>query len=170
MPGLRARQLEVRDIGGGNEQHKRDGAQQQAERAAHFPRAEHFAQVAALELVCPDLTFFGLTLRDYVHEGLHLRCLDAGPQFRNDTGVRQEIVRDRIRKPSGSPVFDEARPRKRKVRRHDTHHRHRSLEKANRATNDGWIAPELALPESVTDHEHVVFARLTFISGERASQ
>jgi len=51
VPGLRARQLEVRDVGGGNEQHKGDGAQQQPERAAHFPRAEHFAQVAALELV-----------------------------------------------------------------------------------------------------------------------
>src|SRR6185503_17434983 len=48
---LRARQLKIRDIGGGNQQHKGDGAQQQAERAAQFLRAEHFAQVAALELV-----------------------------------------------------------------------------------------------------------------------
>ena len=146
MPRLRARQLEVRDIGGGNEQHEGDGAKQQAESATHFRLAEHFAQVAALELVFGgNLTLFGLTLRDHAQEGLNLGCLDAGPQFRNNPSICQPIVFGGIRILDGPPVL-EVGIRKRKMRRHDAHDGHRPFAKGNRATNDGWIAAERALP------------------------
>src|SRR5439155_14047709 len=170
LAGLRARQLEIRDIGGGNDQHERDGAQQHAQRSAHFRRAEHFAQVAALNLeIGPPRAFFSLAIRDYIQEGLHLGGFGAGTSFRNNFNDRIEIVRGRLGKSHRTPVFVTG-SRKRKVRRNDAHDGHWSFAKGNSATNNSGIAAELALPESVTDHEHVVFARLTFVSGERASQ
>ena len=146
LASLRARQLEVGDVGGGNDQHERDSAQQQAQGAVHFRRAEHFAQVAALELVFSNRAFFGLTLREYIEKSLHLGCLDFGPHFRNDPGICQPIVSSWIRMLGRPPVFVVAGHRKGKVRRHDAHHCHGSFAKANRATNYGWIAAKQALP------------------------
>ena len=160
-------QQQVRDIGAGDQQHQRDGAEQKVEREAHVRNhfVAHQDDGGALAFVAR-----GILLRQARGDGGHLRlrCArrDAWFQPCNHpvivAAARNGFRNHRIRRIPDVGLF-----RKMKTGRRHSGDRQAAIENANGFADGGVLAREMLLPIGVADNHRAGFS---FFFSEKMSR
>ena len=172
-PGRGPGQLEVREVGAGDEQHGPRQALQQPD--DHGAGAVHGGLVEGHDVEAPTDAVLGVVVGPLGAEGLeasgHLgrggAVLEAADGL-EETAVA--VIHHLRGHGDGPPQVDLAEEERVAERgRHDPDDRHRLGVEANRPADDSGIAPEPRLPQVVAQEHDLVPTRHALVGGERAT-
>ncbi len=170
VPPLRAREQQVGHIHGGDDQHDRDGRQQQPQRLA--PLADHILaeRVEEDEVTHRVMLVFGIPrIRNRLQLAPRLLQRDAGPQAaQRQQIVREPVGRRRLVEPERRPQLDR-RVRKPEALGHDPDDRGGFTVDPDGAADDRRVATESSLPQVVTQHRDRRDPGSLLLKGKRAA-
>ena len=171
-----AHEQEIRDVDAGDQQHGRDGAQQDQGDGAKlaqqlFVKGNHFHAVARVFAVRSGIGMLGFIdmLRGNAQGGLRGferdAGLEAGDHSRGVAPTEARIERH------GNPDVDGSGPQAEfEIGRHHADHAPAGLAEANRLPDDGWIAAEAPHEKGMAEHDDAFRAGAIFLRRKRPSE